>query len=318
MSTIVACPSCSDKLRVPDELQGQKVRCPSCSTTFDAVATPPGEDRGSKIEDRGTSPPASEAPGTSNGWKELPLELAGDGPAPAPPSPPATPGLVGAVEIKLSLDDEESGSPRRDVPMSPPESEPPAQPERPVPPPRLADEHDDLRTCPSCGKSLHRDATRCYHCGESLGRMPRLTRDPVRRDCEPHRGSVILTLGIISLVTVAICLAPVGVALGLTAWIMGGADLRKIRAKQMDPEGYGTTQAGWVCGIIGTALNTLVTLGCALYFLAIFAVIGSATPVTRPSKGAPPPPWQQKGGPPPWPKDGPMEKDKPMEKEKGF
>src|SRR5260370_24557582 len=105
MSTIVACPSCSDKLRVPDELQGQMVRCPGCPATFDAVAPPPpAEDRGSRIEDRESSPSGSGAAGTGNVWKELPLELAGDGPSPAPPptSPAKTPGLVGAVEMKLS------------------------------------------------------------------------------------------------------------------------------------------------------------------------------------------------------------------------
>src|SRR5438093_2746105 len=40
MSTIVDCPSCSRKLRVPDELLGKKVKCPTCSGTFDAVAAP--------------------------------------------------------------------------------------------------------------------------------------------------------------------------------------------------------------------------------------------------------------------------------------
>ena len=38
MPTLVNCPSCERKLRVPDELLGQKVKCPSCATTFDAVA----------------------------------------------------------------------------------------------------------------------------------------------------------------------------------------------------------------------------------------------------------------------------------------
>src|SRR5437870_11746015 len=40
MSTIVDCPSCSRKLRVPEELLGKKVKCPTCSGTFDAVAAP--------------------------------------------------------------------------------------------------------------------------------------------------------------------------------------------------------------------------------------------------------------------------------------
>src|SRR5215471_2935670 len=38
MSTIVDCPSCNRKLRVPDDLLGKKVKCPTCSGTFDALA----------------------------------------------------------------------------------------------------------------------------------------------------------------------------------------------------------------------------------------------------------------------------------------
>lgn len=34
MATIVDCPSCSRKLRVPDELLGKQVQCPVCSITF--------------------------------------------------------------------------------------------------------------------------------------------------------------------------------------------------------------------------------------------------------------------------------------------
>lgn len=36
MPTLVNCPSCQRKLKVPDELLGKKVKCPGCSTTFTA------------------------------------------------------------------------------------------------------------------------------------------------------------------------------------------------------------------------------------------------------------------------------------------
>src|ERR1700722_3700703 len=32
----VQCPSCKQKLRVPDNLLGKKVKCPKCATIFDA------------------------------------------------------------------------------------------------------------------------------------------------------------------------------------------------------------------------------------------------------------------------------------------
>ena len=38
MPLVVDCPSCQRKLRVPDELLGQRVQCPTCSTTFEAAA----------------------------------------------------------------------------------------------------------------------------------------------------------------------------------------------------------------------------------------------------------------------------------------
>jgi len=38
MSHIVNCPSCSRKLRVPDQLVGKLVKCPTCDKTFTASA----------------------------------------------------------------------------------------------------------------------------------------------------------------------------------------------------------------------------------------------------------------------------------------
>jgi len=63
---------------------------------------------------------------------------------------------------------------------------------------------------------------------------------------KPHRGTLILVLGILSLV---VC-QPLGIA----AWIMGNGDLKQIDAGTMDPTGRGTTNAGRICGIIGTVL----------------------------------------------------------------
>src|SRR5262249_49443824 len=44
MPEIVACPDCSRKLRVPDNLLGRKVKCPGCGVNFTAsVAGPASE-----------------------------------------------------------------------------------------------------------------------------------------------------------------------------------------------------------------------------------------------------------------------------------
>jgi hypothetical protein len=74
-----------------------------------------------------------------------------------------------------------------------------------------------------------------------------------------------MILGILSLVLMF--LPMVGFPCGLTAWVMGQSDMRKMREHAMDPDGMTTTQAGHVCGIIGTVLSGLMLMGCAAMFL---------------------------------------------------
>ena len=68
---------------------------------------------------------------------------------------------------------------------------------------------------------------------------------------EPHRGALILTFGILSIV----CCFPFGIA----AWIMGNNDLQQIEAGMMDSSGKGITSAGKICGIVGTILGIFCT-----------------------------------------------------------
>jgi hypothetical protein len=84
------------------------------------------------------------------------------------------------------------------------------------------------------------------------------------RHYAPHRGSTILVLGILSLV-----LGIVGIVLGPMAWSMGNHDLQEMRAGRMDPEGEGTTNAGRICGIIGTIKDGIGVLCCIGYFFVI-------------------------------------------------
>jgi hypothetical protein len=82
---------------------------------------------------------------------------------------------------------------------------------------------------------------------------------------KPHRGTLILVLGILGLV---VC-APFGIA----AWIMGSGDLKQIEAGQMDPEGRGLTNAGRICGMIATIL---LALGVVLFVvLAALGMLGA-------------------------------------------
>lgn len=76
---------------------------------------------------------------------------------------------------------------------------------------------------------------------------------------KPHRGTLILVLGILGLV---LC-GPLGIA----AWVMGQNDLKEMDAGQMDPSGRSLTNAGRICGIIATILFALGVL----VFLILFA-----------------------------------------------
>ena len=66
---------------------------------------------------------------------------------------------------------------------------------------------------------------------------------------QPHRGTIVLVLGILGLVVCPIC--------GIIAWVMGNTDLREMEAGRMDPSGQGLTKAGKICGMIGVALAVL-------------------------------------------------------------
>jgi predicted Zn finger-like uncharacterized protein len=164
----ISCPSCQRQLRVPDNLMGQMVKCPSCQNTFTATV--------------------EESPPTSRREENVREE------APRP------------RERREPLEEryEEEAAPRR----------------------RRRRDEDDLDDRPSRRRS--------------------------REGMEPHRGTLILVLGILSLVGL-------GILAGIPAWIMGNADMKKIRAGEMDPEGESNTNIGRILGMVSTIIF-LVTL----------------------------------------------------------
>ncbi len=75
----------------------------------------------------------------------------------------------------------------------------------------------------------------------------------------PHRGVLILVLGILGIVCCFIC--------GIIAWVMGNNDMREIDAGRMDPTGRGLTQAGKICGIVGVILSVVVIVINLIFML---------------------------------------------------
>lgn len=221
MPTLVSCPSCHRKLRVPDDLLGRQVECPSCECTFTAAG---GEVRG--------EPPVGEEPAPSRR-----------------PSP--------------EEEYEEEAVARRRRSLHPPEEdedEPERRRGRPDDDEDDSDEDDEDR--------------------------PRRRSSRPRRDLEPHRGALILVLGILSVcaAVVGVCcfgiiLGPAALALGISAWVMGQGDRNKMAAGTIDPAGRGNTTAGWICGIIGTILGVLaLLLNIAMLILGFSGAFGKGDP----------------------------------------
>jgi hypothetical protein len=103
-------------------------------------------------------------------------------------------------------------------------------------------------------------------------RRRRRRRRGMRRDLVPHRGAMILTFGILSVVlsvifSVLCCLiAPfLGAGFGIPAVLMGHSDIRQIRAGSMDPDGEGQARAGLILGYVGIGLAVMCLLGLVAY-----------------------------------------------------
>ena len=79
---------------------------------------------------------------------------------------------------------------------------------------------------------------------------------------KPHRGTVVLVFGILSFVVCPF--------FGIAAWVMGNTDLREMAYGRMDPSGRDITQAGRICGIVGTVLVLIPMV------LIILAAVGMA------------------------------------------
>jgi len=77
----------------------------------------------------------------------------------------------------------------------------------------------------------------------------------------PHRGAVVLVLGILGITNCFI--------LGIVAWVMANTDLAEMNAGRMDPSGRGLTQAGKILGIISVAV---ILIPIAIFLIIMMGV----------------------------------------------
>jgi hypothetical protein len=239
-----SCPRCKAVLEAPDDRVGEKLNCPKCQQRLQNPAPPPNKT----------------VLGT---WQAGPPPVRRTTVAPPEAAPENYPSPV-------------QGSP----PPRPPETvdapPPPSTKEAGTPPPREKGPRE--KYCHECGAVIRSKAEICPECGV---RQPGRTRAVVEKfDGEPHRGTAILVLGVLSLFTMP-------VPLGLIAWLWANEDLKKMDAGVMDPEGRGSTQAGKVCGMISVILSIGALVLVLLYFLCLFAACGVFTVPWGPSRDEP-------------------------------
>src|SRR5262249_7405046 len=128
----------------------------------------------------------------------------------------------------------------------PPANGPPAHSPPPGPPPgadlaRGSRRREEYDVCPKCKARCPRNANRCPECGVEFEEekddeyRPWERSGEERRDSEPHRGNLLLFMGIGSILTALGFMCPfvgaaatlIGTILGIAVWIMARADLRK-------------------------------------------------------------------------------------------
>ena len=99
----------------------------------------------------------------------------------------------------------------------------------------------------------------------------------VRRDCEPHRAELLRALSVTALVCAGFagCLAVpavVGLALGVTVWLLGRRDRALMSAGLMGPAGRGETWDAQVVAVVAAALCVIALVSWAVAVLTKVAL----------------------------------------------
>lgn len=244
----LTCPGCQTILRVADSDAGKQARCPKCQTVF---LIPAG--------------------GDSNGSSSGTTPDAGSGfPAPAAPQDSGFSGASSQSQSSSASDDlgqsfsgGEQANPRWYLKIED------GRMFGPVPRAELDQWFKENRITANCELRTESDlnwrsANSVYpelgqaslaasnpfsDAAHTPGASPYQTPGYGRMGMEPHRGGLILTMGILGIFCCGI--------MAIVAIILGQSDLKKMKQGQMDPSGQGLTNAGFILGIIGTVLMAL-------------------------------------------------------------
>lgn len=207
------CPGCGRLLRVADEHAGWQARCPECNTIY---VVP--DQSAAPAED--AAPADAAAPAADDRWYMKTPERQVYGPV-----------SRGELERWLS-----QGRISADCELR-------------------ADEDAPWRPASEYFAQLQPGAVRAaspFSPGAATTSGASVSRAPARGTLVPHRGPLILLLGILGWFTCPI--------LGIVAWAMGSSDLREMQYGRMDPSGQGLTQAGQILGIISSVIWILVIM----------------------------------------------------------
>jgi hypothetical protein len=221
MPDIMTCTQCAKKLKVPDSASGKKVRCPSCKAVIAVPAPEKLVEPDDFVEpEKETAVTEAPAPKKKAVWEK-------DSPDSDKPLPETT------EAYGLAKDDENERN-RGDADTQQLD----------------ADDEDERK---SRKKKQNKDRYDEDNDRDQYGDMR------ARRRVEPHRGVVILVLGILSIVFFNACLVCWIVA--AIAINMASTDVPKIDHGEMDISGRGMTVGGQACAYIGLLLSLL---GCVL------------------------------------------------------
>jgi hypothetical protein len=228
MPTAITCPSCKRVLSLPPEAMNRVVQCPACKHQFHPAEALPAEAVRAATPNLNPSVPTESPASTPTAAPSPPAERR----APAPPPPPSS------FDIRRS--------------------------DR-----RGKRESEDI--CPNCKAFVKRGVDKCPECGaefvseEEDGFRPWEQEGMERRDSEPHRGTLIMFMGIGSIVLACLfwmCYIGIGATLmgGILAAVtvaMARGDVKKMDQHAMNNDGRSTTSGGMICAYVGLVLNLL-------------------------------------------------------------